>query len=45
MDIKRLDETADPIAWLEDDRPNEEAMTGFDAIGWVASTWVAPRHV
>jgi len=39
--MKRLGETSDPMAWLED-RPSEEAVTAFDAIGWPASTWVLP---
>lgn len=37
--MKRLSQTAEPMAWLKD-RPSEEAVTGFDAGGWPATTWV-----
>jgi len=37
--MKRLGETADAMVWLRD-RPSEEPITGFDAGGWAASTWV-----
>ena len=39
QEMKRVDDTSGPMAWF-DDRPSDEAMTGFDAIGWAASTWV-----
>ncbi|MFI7597585.1 hypothetical protein [Actinoplanes sp. NPDC049681] len=37
--MKRLSETSGPMAWLKA-RPAEEALTGFDATGWPASTWI-----
>ncbi len=38
-EMKRLSETAERMDWLKD-RPSEEAVTGFDADGWPATTWV-----
>jgi hypothetical protein len=38
--MKRLEETSDPLTWLVEARPSHEAVTGFDASGWQASTWV-----
>jgi len=39
-DMQRLNETLEPMAWLEEACPMEDAVTGFDATGWSASTWV-----
>src|SRR4051794_21396973 len=37
--MQRLDDTSDLLAWL-DTRPRHEAITGFNATGWPASTWI-----
>jgi hypothetical protein len=45
LEMKRLGEMSGPMAWLDAHPTEEEALTGFDATGWPASTWGPPRHV
>jgi hypothetical protein len=37
--VERVENPASALAWLAG-RPAEEAMTGYDADGWEASTWI-----
>ncbi len=37
--MERVEDPASLLTWLAD-RPDEEAVTGYDAAGWKSSTWV-----
>lgn len=37
--MQRINDATSVLAWLGD-RPETETMTGYDALGWRASTWV-----
>jgi hypothetical protein len=37
--MERVDDAAAALSWLGD-HPETEAVTGYDAAGWPAATWV-----
>ena len=39
MGMERIEDAARSLAWLSG-RPDDEAVTGYEAAGWESSTWV-----